>query len=343
MSDVEETRMGNNAIVWFTNNLRVKDNNALQDAIEKNSKVLGVYFFDPRHFKKTKYGFKKTEKFRAKFLIETLKDLQRNLRLLNIPLLVIHGKPEEHFNDIILTYNIRHIYHLNEWTQEEASVLEHCKSNTPKKVKWNTYYDQFLFHPEDIPFEIKEMPKVFTTFRKKIEKHTSIRTERYSVGFLTDNFLKVDTRIPTLQDLGYEAFEVDSRTAFPFSGGETDALQRLYHYIWKTQQIRTYKETRNGLIGLEYSSKFSAWLANGSLSPKTIYHHVEAYEKNHGSNSSTYWLKFELLWRDFFKYISLKHGNDIFKLEGILGKHYSWEDDQKKSNNGLRGKQTNLL
>ena len=29
---------------------------------------------------------------------------------------------------------------------------------------------------------------------------------------------------------------------------------------------------------------------------------------------------FELIWRDYFKYVSLKHGNNIFMLEGILKK-----------------------
>jgi deoxyribodipyrimidine photo-lyase len=90
-----------------------------------------------------------------------------------------------------------------------------------------------------------------------------------------------------------------------------------------------YKKTRNGLLGKKYSSKFSLWLAFGSISPVSIYHEVKKYEKEVTKNDSTYWLIFELIWRDYFKYISMKHGNAIFKLGGLLQKDYTWKINQK--------------
>jgi deoxyribodipyrimidine photo-lyase len=60
-----------------------------------------------------------------------------------------------------------------------------------------------------------------------------------------------------------------------------------------------------------------------------IYHEVKKYESEIVKNQSTYWMIFELIWRDFFKYISLKHGNDIFKLEGILHTPYEWNTDKQ--------------
>src|SRR5690606_37393428 len=84
----------------------------------------------------------------------------------------------------------------------------------------------------------------------------------------------------------------------------------------------------NGLIGVDYSSKFSAWLANGSLSAKTIYWELKRFEQEYFRNESTYWLIFELIWRDYFKYISLKHQNNIFKIGGILQKVYEWNTNK---------------
>ena len=89
-----------------------------------------------------------------------------------------------------------------------------------------------------------------------------------------------------------------------------------------------YKKTRNGLLGKKYSSKFSIWLAFGSISPVSIYHEVKKYEKEVTKNDSTYWLIFELIWRDYFKYISKKHGTAIFKLGGLLQKDYVWKTNQ---------------
>jgi len=92
------------------------------------------------------------------------------------------------------------------------------------------------------------------------------------------------------------------------------------------------------LFGIDYSSKFSAWLANGSLSPRQIYWEIIAYEKEIKKNQSTYWLIFELIWRDYFKYISLKHQDAIFHLGGILNKEYHWDSDLEKVKNWIRGK-----
>ena len=64
------------------------------------------------------------------------------------------------------------------------------------------------------------------------------------------------TKVPTLQELGLQTFEQDARTAFPFKGGNLEAKQRLNHYFWDSKKLSFYKQTRNGLIGKDYSSKF---------------------------------------------------------------------------------------
>lgn len=53
-------------------------------------------------------------------------------------------------------------------------------------------------------------------------------------------------------------------------GGESIGLQRLEKYI-KSKDIKNYEETRNDLIGSDYSFKLTPWIANGSLSIKKVY------------------------------------------------------------------------
>jgi len=55
-----------------------------------------------------------------------------------------------------------------------------------------------------------------------------------------------------------------------FIGGEKAALGRVHEYFWKKDQLKDYKVTRNGMLGPDYSTKFSPWLASGSLSPRYI-------------------------------------------------------------------------
>ncbi|CAH1793087.1 unnamed protein product, partial [Owenia fusiformis] len=93
--------------------------------------------------------------------------------------------------------------------------------------------------------------------------------------------------------------------------------------------VAVYKETRNGMVGSDYSTKFSTWLAHGCLSPRQIYWELKKYEAKRTSNQSTYWVVFELLWRDYFKYVGLKYGDKLFYLDGVMGKHIEWKRDQK--------------
>ena len=151
------------------------------------------------------------------------------------------------------------------------------------------------------------------------------------------NIINTTNHIPTLNELGFKLFEKDKRTAFPFHGGESEGLKRLHNYFFETKKLGFYKKTRNGLIGTDYSSKFSPWLANGSLSARTIYWNVKKFEEDEIKNQSTYWLIFELIWRDYFKYISLKHGNNIFKIGGILNKNYAWSSNRKIIQNWING------
>ena len=324
-------------LVWFRNDLRVNDNESLTNAIAENETVVAVYFFDPRHYEETSFGFKKTEKYRAKFLIETVTELKQNLEKMNISLLVYHQKPEDGIPEMVLENDIHTIYFQEEWTSEETEVLENVKSKIPVSIECKASFNQFLYHPEDVPFEIEFIPNVFTQFRTKCEKYSKVRTE-FVVQALTKENLKANkTTIPSLEDLGFTAFDVDSRTAFPFMGGENQALKRIEHYFWETKKLGVYKLTRNGLIGTDFSSKFSPWLANGSISAKTIYWEIINYEQQIQKNDSTYWLIFELIWRDYFKYISLKNGNSIFKIGGILEKDYDWKYDQNLINRWING------
>ncbi|CAH1793089.1 unnamed protein product [Owenia fusiformis] len=136
-------------------------------------------------------------------------------------------------------------------------------------------------------------------------------------------------QLPTMSDLGVQEIAPDKRSAFPFSGGETSALDRLNKYLWETDSVAVYKETRDGMVGSDYSTKFSTWLANGCLSPRQIYWELKKYESKRTSNQSTHSVVFELLWRDYFKYVGLKHGDKLFNLDGIMGKQIEWKQDQK--------------
>lgn len=332
-----QKKQNNTSVIWFRNNLRILDNTSLFKAIHHHEKTIAVYFFDPKYFEIDTFGFKKTEKYRAKFLIETIADLKRNLADLNITLLTYFKSPEDELQKICEQFSVETIYTQKEWTDEELQTNNLLKKALPN-VKFFEDFDQFLYHPNVVTNDYSKIPDVFTNFRKGVEKKVRIEAE-ISVSKMSEtNLIENNTEIPTLEDLGFEDFNTNRNSAFPFKGGETEALKRLDYYLFETKKVSVYKNTRNGLVGIDYSTKFSPWLANGSLSAKTIYWKIRTYEKEFGSNESTYWVIFELIWRDYFKFISLKYGSKIFKIEGILDVNYHWNNNSKAVNSWIEGK-----
>lgn len=164
------------SLVWFRNDLRTQDNTVLQSALSTSRQVIGVYFLEPNMFKINKYGFKKMEKFRVKFLLETLNCLQQELHKLNITLLVYKDSAKDHMKHVVETHNISTIYLQKEWTDEENTTFNDVKDSLTKTVAFYEVYDQFLFHPKDIPFHFTDTPKVFTHFRKQLEKKAKVRS-----------------------------------------------------------------------------------------------------------------------------------------------------------------------
>ena len=325
------------AIYWFRNDLRVVDNHILKQATEDNDQIIGVYILEDRLLGKDRYGFAKTGPFRLQFLLESLQQLKSALLELNIPLVILRGTGVDGMKTLVSENSVTSIYSQMEWTEEEMQTESILKRALSDSIKWIRSYDQFLFHPLDLPFSADRTPRGFTSFRKKIENKVDVRPTLTASPARHKPAITA-SEIPKLQDLTTEKIIEDGRSAFPFKGGQQQALNRLRSYIWVTKKVRYYKKTRNGLVGTDYSSKFSPWLANGSISARTIYWEIKKFEKLHGSNESTYWLIFELIWRDFFKYVSLKHQNDIFKLGGILQREYQWHDDEEKIAQWIEGR-----
>lgn len=333
MQQQQEQNIG---LVWFRNNLRTHDNISLKRVIDNHNQVIAVYFFDPYLFEKDVFGFKKTGKFRAKFLIETIKNLKDNLAEKNISLLTYFDSPKNGLKKLNNQFKFDKIYTQKEWAQEEADTNNALKKALPN-IELIEDYDQFLYHPDTVSKNFSNIPNVFTGFRKKLEKYVAILNEVEVKKLDKSNLVENNTQIPSLQDLGYQDFEIPKKTAFPFKGGESEALKRLEFYLFESKKVGFYKKTRNGLVGVDYSTKFSPWLANGSLSAKTIYWKVKQYEQEFGKNQSTYWVIFELIWRDYFKYISLKYRNDIFKIGGILNRDYQWNTNNEIIQNWIDG------
>lgn len=308
----------NTAIVWFRNDQRLHDHEALSRALEQAGEIIPVYCVDPRHFEETPYGFPKTGPFRAKFLSESLTELRSRLQEKGSDLLILHGKPETEIADLADRTGAFRVFAHKEVAEEELQVEEALEKKLFESGKsLELFWGATLYHIEDLPMPVGSLPDIFTKFRKQMEKFAEIRELFPTPQHIDSPELDDWGDIPQPESLGLEVPEPDPRIVWPFTGGEISGITRLQHYFWEEDRLRVYKETRNGLLGADYSSKFSPWLAFGNLSPRYIESEVRKYESLRIANSSTYWMIFELIWRDYFRFVNHKFGNTIFHRGGI--------------------------
>ncbi|WP_299458797.1 DASH family cryptochrome [uncultured Microscilla sp.] len=309
-------------IVWFRNDLRVHDNDVLAKAANDADYLLPVYCFDPRQYETTSLGFAKTGAHRARFLIETLANLRANLEAKGSGLVIRIGKPEEVIADLAKTTQAKVVYASQEiGTEEDAIVKQLEKRLWKNQVFLELLWTGNLIHPADLPFPLNSLSNVFTDFRKEIEQGLKVREAVTIPDALPLLPPGVEAgSLPQITDLGLTHTTPDTRAALHFKGGETAGLQRIEEYIWQRSLLQDYKETRNGLLGADYSTKFSPWLANGAISARMVYHEIKKYEHQVVKNKSTYHLVFELLWREYFRLVARKYGHRIFVKGGIKAK-----------------------
>lgn len=318
------------AIVWFRNDLRLRDNLILQNVLKEADEIIPIYCFDNQYFQEIEtIRQPKMGTFRTQFILESLADLNENLKIKGSWLHVCKGNTANEIKRIAEQYNATHLYYSKEITFEEIQIE---KEVTTLDLEIHTVFQQTLFSPEDAPFEIEKTPFVFTEFRKKLEKYAELRNEIEAPAQIPSPKKIKETSSFNLNDLGLTEVMFSKKSVLNFKGGETEAWQRLQHYFFETDSLREYKETRNGMLGADYSSKFSAWLAQGCISALSIYHQVKKYESERVSNQSTYWMVFELLWRDFFKFTALKEGKRFFKM-----KQHQLDDVNQKFENWRLG------
>lgn len=294
-------------IYWFRNDLRLTDNPALVEACLHADHLLPVYIFPPQSKTHHLLGFPREGHYRQTFVRESLDDLKAQLRGLGSDLLEYEGEPADVLATLARTIGADAIYCERIEAPEEMQQSQQIQQ---QGILLKEFWQSSMCSVESLPFPSQDMPNIFTQFRKEIE--------RSGLRFTTP--LATSSNIPALPTcLANLPREFDGQIvvqADRFMGGERSALAHLKQYLLR-RLPDTYKETRNQLIGKDFSSKFSPWLALGCISARTIAADIAAYEECHGANEGTYWLWFELLWRDYFRFLHFKYGRQLYRAKGL--------------------------
>lgn len=290
-------------LFWFTNDLRLHDQPALWK-MQSVDKLICVFCLDPQWFRPNGLNAKPMGERRFQFLVESLKDLQQQLQHAGQVLIINQQTPHLALTELINKYNVDIIAR-----SQHAGVYENrhwklVQQQFPDR-KFITETSHTLFSADDLPFQLNQLPTSFTQFRKQVEDLALPRP------MSSPQQLPPPPGPIAIDEINQPVLEPSK-----FTGGETAALKHINDYF-STDLPANYKTVRNELDGWTNSTKFSPWLALGCLSVRHLASRLKNYEQTNVSNDSTYWIYFELLWREYFQWYAHCYGARLFRFDGI--------------------------
>nr|ANW48376.1 cryptochrome 1 [Euphausia superba]AUI80370.1 cryptochrome 1 [Euphausia superba] len=304
---------------WFRHGLRFHDNPALLHGlklVDDNIKFLAV-FIDDGHCA----GLKNTGYNRARFLSESLEDLDDTLKKYKSQLYCFQGKPEEIFRILHKEIGIRRLTFEQDceaiWNERDKVVNKMCQELNIDVVEevahtlWNPY-DIIELNGGTPPLTYEMFLQVSSTAGKPPKPCSRPQWEIVNFQEINDQLalkLKMHPKVPTPEMFGVYR---EGGENMQYTGGETSALKHL-----KERLLVEENAFRDGYILpnqvnadiLGAPMSMSAALRFGCLSVRKFYWSVQnTYEKLYaGESPPTYSLTAQLIWREFFYCMSVNN------------------------------------
>ena len=335
----------NVVVYWFRSDLRLGDNAALHLACAsaEGRCLLPVYCHDPAEDAVTPWGIMRRGPHRRGFLAAALDDLDAQLRARGSRLLQLRGEPAEVLPALARAIGADTVVCEEIAAPEEQDAVAALRADG---LTVRTVWQSSLLDPAALPFGVECLPKVFTDFRRAVEaagvqphaplavpdglpplpdlvalpRELRLGSDEGSSTSVVTTGASTSSAV-NVSDMAAARADLTPNASFPwwlpdFAGGERAALAHLARYF-AGDAAQRYKTTRNGLTGIDFSSKFSPWLAQGALSARVAFAALRRHEAERGANESTYWLWFELLWRDYFRFLHRQHGRRLYRARGL--------------------------
>lgn len=341
-------------IIWFRDDFRLTDNPTLQLAARNAQALLCVAVNQAPNelnqwgetalpFARRSAHSSATWQQAAEGLHQQLHTLGQGLQLLDsvqaIADLVVALRTAHPGATIsVLTQAIPAPYEqAHAWALRDALDDINAASGEPAPIELLEVDSADLLNGDELPFgqahTLHKLPSVFTAFRQQVER----------AGMPVREWVPPPSALP-LPPVGFEppkqlglaaAFDAQSTQQPPLHlplhvpeqfDDPVHISERagLAHVRWyfADQKAHSYKATRNGLmrtpqIGAGYATKLSPWLAKGCVSAATVWQALKAFEAQHGASNSSYWIGFELLWREHFRWLHKQHGQALYRARGL--------------------------
>ena len=308
-------------IVWFRQDLRLRDNIAPTDALKSCDQIIPIYIFDERLYSGiSKFGFRRIGIQRAKFIQDSVADLRHSLRDLGTDLIVRFGKPEEILYEFALNYKTSWVFCNRERTAEEVFVqdeLEQKLWSIGQEVRFSR--GKMLYHTGDLPFPVTHTPDTYASFYREVGKIIPIRPVLPRPDFIPLYLANIDAgELPTLDELGFDK-KAQKEAVFNFKGGESIGFQKIDAFIEYNLKsnlpTHNWEEMRNS-----QTTHLAPYLSIGNISARQLYSRLKEYSTHKKYKKRVKCLIHGLIRRDFYRLMTKKYRNQIFLEPGIRGK-----------------------
>ena len=287
------------SLVWFRNDLRIDDNQALKNACMLSSEVHCVYLYSLNQNEAHNEANCKTH-----FIIENLKSLEEDLGRLNIPLTVIDSN---HFLDdpnkilqIVKERNLQKVFWNNQVGFDEIQRDDMLKKVLDENnIKYSNYENGLVYSPGTLRTGNDRPYSVFTPFKRKWIENFNIDLLDIEFNYTPKNNTDIKSNTTTFDFRLKKTHSVDM-SLWPV--GEKEAYKRLNDYL--DQKVLRYSKDRNDPI-IDGTSRLSPYFASGVISPRRCI--LEALKRNNFELDSNEigivkWID-EIVWREFYKNI----------------------------------------
>ncbi len=295
-------------ILWLRRDLRLRDNTALQAALDSGTPIMPLFIFDPMLLQGERFSAA-----RLKFMLAGLEALAADLRAMGRNLLVRHGDPLTVLVDLVSTTNAAALY----FNRDYSPYAIKRDSGLAATLGIPVYaYDDALLHPPDAVLKADGDPYVvYTPFKRAwlaLPKPDVLHYDLTAEHFHDLRDLD-QPPIPSLRDLG-----VNDTIDVP-PAGASSAQDRLDAFM--SAGVYTYVDQRNQLTINPFTdanagtSALSPYFRFGMISPRQAYAAAMS-AKSRADNAAhaqsvDVWIS-EIAWREFYMHI-LNHFPHVLK------------------------------
>lgn len=318
-------------IFWFRKDLRLHDQRALDAALKlAPDRLLPVYVRPPADAV-SPWVFPRSGPHRQAWQQSGVDALARQLAALGCPLIECVGDAPLRLMQIARAVGARTIVCEAHAAPEEVAEEARLRASLLEiGGELHTVWQTTLFDPAQLPWPATRLPSTFTAFRHGIEgagvQPDAPRPEPKTLPPWPGQAHELPPEI--LAPRAFHPSDRDPRSSLPLgcaadsgadgaeAGGEAAAKAHLARYLARGLP-HSYKATRDALTGVDFSSKCSPWFATGALSPRLFMAELRRFEAKSGTSEGSYWLWFEMLWRDYFRFLHCQYGQRLYRASGL--------------------------